>query len=80
MDSVLVCIDCTVFIKNGELSECLSHQQELAIIAGSKELDSTYKFGSVDLDEFNEFSLAQCQCCKTKLAGSRYKYVHCGLK
>ena len=85
IDDIFVCIDCLHFIEIGDMTyfdgaydpdqanqvilECETGMLRLAKIFGD---DKKLLY----IEEENlEFSMFPCQCCQTKLAGERFKFI-----
>ena len=64
-----VCDECLLFIANGDLPEDPEREEE--IIAGVESFAPGH-VAAGDSDNDDEFSRRPCDCCGTRLAGSRH--------
>jgi len=82
IDDLSVCVDCAMFIANGDLTgldyafdEKEADERQAAILAGiSKETKAGgHWVMSGDENEESSFSRSACDCCDTSLGGDRLK-------
>ena len=91
VDSILVCGDCLPVIVNGDYTSLdYYYTPEESIIrqnsidTGIANLQNEYKgrlvcnYDSETGDGIEEFSHSRCECCDTRLAGSRYRMAIIG--
>ena len=75
IDQLWVCEDCLIYIAYADTSSfeyCDARYQD--VTEGEAHL-AYYDYHTLSPDaneEPNEFSIAQCDCCQTRLAGSRH--------
>ena len=71
-EEILVCTDCILFIANGDLPD---DPQLAAEIVRGVESRAPGHVCAGDADGDVEFSWAACDCCGSRLGGSRHKAV-----
>lgn len=62
-----VCVDCLFFIANGDLPD--DEKDAARVVAGVESFAPGYVVAG---DETDEFSWRPCECCGSKLGGSRH--------
>lgn len=79
-DDLWLCEECMIAAVNGDFSSIDSDEQVRNIEYGLKELGPglVHDFDSETQDGIYEFTLKLCACCKTYLAGSRYRFAVLG--
>ncbi len=71
-DNLWVCVDCLVFIANGELPE--DDGARAAVLAGvEREAVAGGHWAVTGEDDDREFSWHACACCGSDLGGSRHR-------
>lgn len=67
------CVDCLMFVANGDIPEAAEGDPELPdLIAAHLGADHASKLVCGDGDGDSEFSWSACECCGSKLGGSRH--------
>lgn len=74
VNELMACTDCMLYVANGDLPEDDTGQLEEAI---GEWLDLSVHQHLVcgDSDKDEDFSWHQCECCGSKLGGSRHQLV-----
>ena len=73
IDKLMACQDCLLYVANGDLPEDDSTDIEAAIQDHLGVPSGRLCCGDADQDE--EFSWSQCECCGSRLGGSRHQLV-----
>lgn len=74
-DDLYACVDCTLFLANGDLPE---DRPDLLDDIGREWPDPVHMVLTSDEDTDIEFSSRDCDCCGSRLAGSRHPFVILG--
>lgn len=68
-----VCVDCAIFIANGDLPCDASVERETEIISGvENELPSRWVIEASEDGDSDGFMRSSCDCCGSLLAGDRH--------
>lgn len=73
------CVDCLMYVANGDLPESDSDAGvsfEASIVATAGVASGLICCGDSELDE--EFSWSACECCGSRLGGSRHQLIILG--
>lgn len=79
-DGILLCVDCLFAAVNGDVSGIESDERVLAVEAGLERLGPHLvpDFDSETNKGIDEYSVRPCDCCGTKLHGSRHEFAILG--
>ena len=83
IDDLWFCQDCMLFAVNGEPPQWENDAQNKRIVAGVEAFgphlvhDGTHEDEDEDADE-QEFSWRSCDCCGSRLGGSRHRFAVLG--
>jgi hypothetical protein len=70
IDTLSACVDCLMFVANGDESEDRDIARDIARHLGLTA--NQHLVCSGDGDDSDEFSWSQCECCGSRLGGSRH--------
>ena len=78
-DGLRLCSDCTLGAINGDFSG-MDNETEIRVIQGLERLGANLvpSFDSETGEGCDEFSWAHCDCCRSKLGGSRRTFAILG--
>jgi len=71
---ILACTDCLLFIANGDIPEDNGNDWSLDHIEAIWP-STQYDLACGDSENDHDFSWSQCECCGSRLGGSRHELV-----